>query len=205
VILGDVNGSKEIINQFLGVIFLESGMSFDELKVRLLELIVIISRAAIMRGISADGLLGSRYSYLTDINAATGFDDLFWKVTKVLENFTKTVSAELGRKARARMTRMKEYIKKNFASKIAAPDVAAAAGLSVGRALHLFRKESGMTLSTYIAHERIQYAKYLLRNTDRSIGEIAFECGFFDQSHFTKSFQAAEKTSPLKFRKGAQG
>ena len=71
-------------------------MNFDLLKVRLLELIVIISRAAIEKGISAEGLLGPRYSYLTDINAATGFDDLFWKVTKALENFTRAVSEERG-------------------------------------------------------------------------------------------------------------
>ena len=58
VVLGDLSGSREIINRFLGVIFLESGMNFDMLKVRLLELIVIISRAAMSKGISADGLLG---------------------------------------------------------------------------------------------------------------------------------------------------
>ncbi len=101
VVLGDLGGSREIINRFLGVIFLESGMNFDMLKVRLLELIVIISRAAIAKGISAEGLLGPRYSYLTDINAATGYDDLFWKVTKALENFTRAVSEERGRTALA--------------------------------------------------------------------------------------------------------
>ena len=109
VVLGDLSGSREIINRFLGVIFLESGMNFDLLKVRLLELIVIISRAAIGKGISAEGLLGPRYSYLTEINAATGFDDLFWKVTKALENFTRAVSEERHRTALAHMTRMKEY------------------------------------------------------------------------------------------------
>ena len=114
VVLGDLSGSREIINRFLGVIFLESGMNFDLLKVRLLELIVIISRAAISKGISADGLLGPRYSYLTDINAATGFDDLFWKVTKALENFTRAVSEERGRTALAHMTRMKDFLSQEF-------------------------------------------------------------------------------------------
>ena len=91
VVLGDLSGSREIINRYLGAILLETGMNFNRLKVRLLELIVIISRAAIEKGISAEGLLGPRYSFLTDINAAENFDDLFWKVTKVLENFNRTV------------------------------------------------------------------------------------------------------------------
>ena len=204
VVLGDLPGSREIINRFLGVIFLESGMNFDMLKVRLLELIVIISRAAVAKGISAEGLLGPRYSYLTDINAAAGFDDLFWKVTKALENFTRAVSHERGRTALAHITRMKEFLRTSFTRKVTANEVAAAAGLSVSRALHLFRQETGASLSVYIAAQRIDYARYLLRNTDRSMAEIAVDCGFFDQSHFTKTFRAVEGVPPLRFRNGSR-
>jgi two-component system, response regulator YesN len=200
VVLGDLSGSREIINRYLGAILLETGMNFNRLKVRLLELIVIISRAAIEKGISADGLLGPRYSYLTDLNAAEGFDDLFWKVTKVLENFNRTVSEEIGRKAWAHMTRMRDYVQKHFTEKVSAADVAAAAGLSVSRALHLFRKEGGISLSAYITRRRIDFAKYLLSNTDHSIAAIASDCGFFDQSHFSKTFAAQEGTPPLRYR-----
>jgi AraC-like DNA-binding protein len=155
------------------------------------------------KGISAQGLLGPRYSYLTDINAATGFDDLFWKVTTALENFTRAVSEARGRMTRAHMTRMKDYLRRNFAAKVSARDVAAAAGLSVSRALHLFRKESGVSLSAYVARQRIDYAIYLMKNTDRSMADIATECGFFDQSHFTKTFRALEGLPPLRYRKGS--
>jgi len=203
VVLGDLRGSREIVNRFLGVIFLESGMNFDLLKVRLLELIVIISRTAIGKGISAEGLLGPRYSYLTEINAATEFDDLFWKVTKALENFTRTVSHERHRTALAHMTRMREYLSHHFAGRVSAREVAGAAGLSVSRALHLFRKETGVTLSAYIARQRIDYAIYLMKNPDSSMADIASECGFFDQSHFTKTFRALEGVPPLRYRNGA--
>ena len=180
-------------------------MNFDLLKVRLLELIVIISRAAISKGIGAEGLLGPHYSYLTDINAASGFDDLFWKVTKALENFTRAISGQRGRTALAHMTRMKDFLTKNFATRVSAQDVAAAAGLSVSRALHLFKKETGVSLSTWVARHRIDYAIYLMRNTDRSMADIASECGFFDQSHFTKTFRALEGTPPLRYRRRANG
>jgi two-component system, response regulator YesN len=203
VVLGDLSGSREIINRFLGVIFLESGMNFDLLKVRLLELIVIISRAAIGKGISAEGLLGPRYSYLTDINAASGFDELFWKVTKALENFTRAVSEQRGRTSLAHMTRMKDFLSRNFTTKVSAREVASAAGLSVSRALHLFKKESGVSLSGYVARQRIDYALYLMGHTDRSMADIASECGFFDQSHFTKTFRALEGTPPLRYRRRA--
>jgi two-component system response regulator YesN len=204
VVVGDLAGSRGIINRFLGVIFLESGLNFDMLKVRLLEVIVIISRAAMEKGISAEGLLGSRYSYLTDINAATGFDDLFWRVTKALENFTRAVSEERGRTARAHVTRMKEFLSKSFAGRVSAREVAAAAGLSVSRALHLFRRESGMSLSSWITRLRIDYARHLLKTTERSMADISSECGFFDQSHFTKTFKSVEGVPPLRYRRAAR-
>jgi two-component system response regulator YesN len=200
VVLGDLSGSREIINRYLGAILLETGMNFNRLKVRLLELIVIISRAAIEKGISAEGLLGPRYSYLTDINTAENFDDLFWKVTTVLENFNRTVSEEIGRKAWAHMTKMKDYVQKHFTEKVGAAEVARVAGLSVSRALHLFRAESGMSLSSFVARRRIDFAKYLLANTERSIADIASDCGFFDQSHFSKTFAALEGIPPLRYR-----
>ncbi|HVP20194.1 MAG TPA: helix-turn-helix domain-containing protein [Spirochaetia bacterium] len=205
VVLGDLSGSREIINRYLGAILLETGMNFSRLKVRLLELIVIISRAAIEKGISADGLLGPRYSYLTDINAAEGFDDLFWKVTTVLENFNRTVSEEIGRKAWAHMTRMRDYVQKHFTEKVSAANVAAAAGLSVSRALHLFRIEGGTSLSAYIARQRIDFSKYLLSHTHASIASIASDCGFFDQSHFSKTFAALEGIPPLRYRTRIRG
>jgi two-component system response regulator YesN len=205
VVEGDLAGSREIINRFLGVIFLESGMNFDMLKVRLLELVVIISRAAMERGISADGLLGPRYSYLTAINATTGFDDLFWGVTKALENFTHAVAEERGRPARVHVARMKEFLSRRFATRVRAREVAAAAGLSVSRALHLFSRECGVPLSTWISRLRVDHAAWLLRNTQRSMADIASECGFFDQSHFTRTFKSIEGIPPLRFRREARG
>jgi AraC-like DNA-binding protein len=95
---------------------------------------------------------------------------------------------------------MRDYVEKNFNSKVTAAQVADVAGLSVSRALHLFRKESGMSLSTYIAKCRVDYAKQLLANSTQSVADIATDCGFFDQSHFTKTFTALENVSPVKYR-----
>ena len=62
-----------------------------------------------------------------------------------------------------------------------------------------------MSLSAFVARARIDYAIYLMKNTDHSMADIASECGFFDQSHFTKTFRALEGTPPLRYRRGARG
>jgi two-component system response regulator YesN len=198
--LGDTTGAREILNEFLGSIFFESGMNFEVIKVRIIELIVIISRAAIEAGVGAQELLGLNYSYLTELSKVTDLEELLFKVTRVLENFIAKVSLSKGKKRKVRYRQMRDFVEQNFTAGVSATDVARQAGLSVSRALHLFREETGMTLTGYINKLKLDYAKYLLLNSDISLAELAAELGYCDQSHFTKNFKKIEKTTPSHFR-----
>jgi two-component system response regulator YesN len=200
VILGDKTGAREILNEFLGSIFFESGMNFEILKVRIIELVVIISRAAIETGVEAKELLGLNYSYLTDLNKVTDIEELLYKLTEILENFINKVSTTKEKKSKTKVHRMREYINQNFTKEVTASNVAKSAGLSMSRALHLFKEETGMSLSNFITKLRIDYGKYLLLNTDVNIAHLANEIGFYDQSHFTKYFKKFERITPSRFR-----
>lgn len=199
--LGDKTGAREILNEFLGSIFFESGMNFEIIKVRIIELVVIISRAAIEAGVEAKDLLGLNYSYLTELNKATDTDELLVKLTDILENFIHKVSLTKEKKKKVKSRKMSEYINQNFTKKITAEDVARVGGLSVSRALHLIKEETGLSLSEYIKKLRIDYGKYLLLNIDINLADVAIEAGFFDQSHFTKTFKEVEKMTPSHFRR----
>ena len=199
--LGDKTGAREILNEFLGSIFFQSGMNFETIKVRLIELVVMICRAAIEAGGGAKELLGLNYSYLTDLNKATDLEELLFKVTEILENFIHKVSLIKIEKKKIKMDAVREYLQKNFAHKISARDVAKVAGLSTSRALHLFKEETHQSLSGYIQKLRIDYGKHLLLNSDLDIADVAVETGFFDQSHFSKTFKKAAKIPPARFRR----
>jgi two-component system response regulator YesN len=199
--LGDKTGAREILNEFLGSIFFESGMNFEIIKVRIIELVVIISRAAIEAGVEAKELLGMNYSYLTELNKATDIEELLHKLSEILENFIHKVSLTKEKKKKVKSRKMFEYINRNFTNKITAEEVARMAKLSISRALHLLKEETGLSLSEYIKKLRIDYGKYLLLNTDMNLADIAIETGFFDQSHFTKTFKEGEKMTPSDFRR----
>jgi two-component system response regulator YesN len=199
--LGDKTGAREILNEFLGSIFFQSGMNFEIIKVRLIELVVMISRAAIEAGGEAKELLGLNYSYLTDLNKATDLEELLFKVTEILENFIHKVSLIKMRKKTIRMDAVREYIQKNFAHKISARDAAGAAGLSTSRTLHLFKEVTHQSLSGYIQKLRIDHGKRLLLHSDLDIADVAVEAGFYDQSHFSKAFKKATRIPPARFRR----
>jgi len=63
------------------------------------------------------------------------------------------------------------------------------------------RKHSGLTPTEFINRLRIDHTARLLCTTDKSILEIALECGFENQGHFHRCFKARFETTPLKYRK----
>ena len=198
--LGDASGAREILNEFLGSIFFGSGMNFEMIKVRIIELIVMISRAAIEAGVEAEELLGLNYSYLTELNKVTDLEELLDAVKTILENFMTKVAVMKEKKRKIRFQKMRDYINQNFTRKIVARDLAKEAGLSVSRALHLFREETGSSLTAYINKLKIDYARYLLSNSEMNLADLADELGYFDQSHFSRHFKKSEKITPSHFR-----
>jgi AraC family L-rhamnose operon regulatory protein RhaS len=77
---------------------------------------------------------------------------------------------------------------------------AAELGISRRRFTTLFSEVTGRTWSDYLADLRIGYACRLLKETQRSIVAIAFECGFEDLSSFYRAFKRRAGDSPARWR-----
>ena len=63
-----------------------------------------------------------------------------------------------------------------------------------------FREITGHSRQAWIRKLRINHARQLLENTDRSIEAVAFECGFNDLSHFYRCFKIETENSPKNYR-----
>jgi AraC-like DNA-binding protein/ligand-binding sensor protein len=198
--LGDYAEAKKILNELLGYIFFESNTNFEIMKVRMMELIIILFRSAIESGINSKELLGLNYSNLTELNKTNNFEELCYTVTKMLENFIDKVSKMKSNRKQIKFKKMQEFINQNFSRRISSLDVASISGLSVSRAIHLFKEEAGLSITDYMKKLRIDFGKYLLLKTEKDIAEIAIEAGFFDQSHFTKNFKNFTNMTPFQYR-----
>jgi len=64
-----------------------------------------------------------------------------------------------------------------------------------------FSKYFHCTLGEFIRKLRIEKSLAMLPDPNRSLTDIAFACGFADQSHFVRSFKAFNHTNPLAYRK----
>ena len=73
-------------------------------------------------------------------------------------------------------------------------------GMSVNTLLRTFQAAARQTPLKYLTSIRLNASANLLVNTDLSISEIAFSCGFHDSNYFGMVFQKAFKMTPSKFR-----
>jgi AraC-like DNA-binding protein len=74
-------------------------------------------------------------------------------------------------------------------------------GLKARRYSQLFREITGKTWPAFLRHLRVDHAKHLLIQTDRSLISISFECGFEDITSFYRAFGSIEGVSPNVWRK----
>lgn len=74
--------------------------------------------------------------------------------------------------------------------------IAESVGLSRSSFFTAFRNATGFTPYQWQLHRRIDQARHLLRTTNLPLAEIALQCGFADQSHFSRVFARIEGKSP---------
>ena len=79
-------------------------------------------------------------------------------------------------------------------------DVARACGLSTSHFGRAFRKTMGMPPHRWLLSHRLERAKELLKQ-DRTLADIACECGFSEQSHMTHAFSNRFGVSPGAWRR----
>lgn len=65
----------------------------------------------------------------------------------------------------------------------------------------LFTEHLGLSFSAYLADVRLRNAKQLLDDSDLSVTEICYECGYRNLSHFLRSFKKKYGVTPKASRK----
>lgn len=88
----------------------------------------------------------------------------------------------------------------NLESHITLEDIANTLNITPQYAASCFKKHMGISLMKYMKKSKIERSKVLLTTTTKSILEIGLTLGFYDQSHFSRTFKSFEGISPSKFR-----
>ncbi|MFJ4799999.1 helix-turn-helix domain-containing protein [Streptomyces murinus] len=102
-----------------------------------------------------------------------------------------------------RMLRARDTMDRDYARPLDVPALARVAHVSPAHFARTFRATFGETPHRYLQRRRVERAMYLLRESDRSVTDIAFEVGFGSPGTFSRTFRAIVGSSPRGYRKEA--
>lgn len=101
----------------------------------------------------------------------------------------------------AMVDRAIDYIQQHLMEKLDVGLIAANAGYSPGYFAHIFARETGLSPYQFVVKSRVEYAQQLLRTTEMSIQDVAFQAGFNSVSNFCYTFRRQVGASPQQYRR----
>ncbi len=100
-----------------------------------------------------------------------------------------------------RLDKIFTHVRKEFQNDITLDDVAELSNMTVPSFCRFFKSNTGKTFVEFVNEFRITHACKLLSDTELSVTDICYECGFNNFSHFTKFFKRVTTMSPSEYRK----
>lgn len=98
------------------------------------------------------------------------------------------------------LPRLLAHIHDNLGARLTIGVLAEVASVSESHLSHSFVRHFDCSVSQYIRDCRLRAAARALRQTHDSIQEIAWNLGFSDQAHFTRTFKAVYGVTPTEYR-----
>ena len=92
------------------------------------------------------------------------------------------------------------FVSEHYSDDIEVGDMAEHVLLSASQLQREFATHFGISPNRYLREVRIGVARHMLESTDLPMSQIANDCGFYDQSHFTRQFKSSTGLTPLNYR-----
>ena len=198
---GDRRQARGIINRVLvGIYYLGRDRPLL-LKSFLLELVVMMSRSAVEAGADPSELLGANFSTLADLATIDDEEALSAWLVAMLERIMDAIRVNQHYPIGVLLGRAITHMQEHLHEEVSRDDVAAIACLSPSHFSRVIKQVYGQSFTELLTRMRVDRAREMLVRTEKSLIQICLECGFNDQSYFTKVFQKTTGKPPGEFRR----
>ena len=197
---GDREEARNLLNRILVVLHYQAGDNLALVKSFFLEIVTLMCRTAVEMGCDARELLGKNYEAFTDLSSIRSDDELGPWLHDMLERLLDAIHRHRNDSPIPLLQAAMSYMHENLHRDISRDEVAEVAHLSPAHFSRIFKKEMKESFTDMLNRMRIDKAAEFLARTDRSLCLVALDCGFKDQSYFTKVFRRYMKQTPREYR-----
>jgi len=114
-------------------------------------------------------------------------------------------SKRLGSENQRLVRRVMAFIHEHYADALDREQLAGGVGVSERHLNRCFLQETGLTPMAYLTRFRIQQARCLLKDRNRTITDVMGSVGFSESSYFTRVFRREVGVSPSEYQRGKRG
>ena len=198
---GDIHTANTVLGVILKQMMFHYGGNIEALRSRVVELTVLLSRAAFKGGADINAILALNYDYLREIDGFSSVEDIALWLYTVTRQFTQQVFDFSGAKHMDVIYKAVDYIKRNYSSKLTLQEISDYLFISRQYFCRIFKEATGQTPGGYITFVRVEESKKLLRNPAINIIDIPNLVGLESQSYFTKIFKKETGVTPGRYRR----
>lgn len=197
------NGSQTLVqfrDDFMGKEF------FEVPEMRPIKDLLDRSKKGVLFGIPTKQKLGKKIQKLTE---KKGFQQILFFL-EILHQLAKTddysllnvdgYAFETEPQDSSKIDSIYKHINDNFKNHISLDEIADVASMTVPAFCRYFKKVTGKTFTKLVNEYRVVHATKLLYESQMSITDIAYECGFNNFSHFNKLFKENTGKNASKYR-----
>ena len=197
---GNKEKARQLLNSLLLELYTAVGTDLLRLKMRIRELLTLMSRAAAEGGADVNQIFTLCDNCVMQMDMIQDFDELDACLSVMLHKFFDLVFDMNGSRHLSIVQQIASYIQEHLAEKLTLEQVAGEAHISKSYLCRILKEEMGCTFTEYANRLRIERSKLYLHRSNMPLSEIAYAVGFDDQSYFTKIFKREVGMPPGKYR-----
>jgi len=196
---GERKPAQKALSKLLDEIF-ASKASMETVKACVLELLIVLSRAAVEGGANLDQLTLLNILRINGLRECHSKEQIEQWMLTALEAFMENMLQNRSSINVCVINKACEYIAENCRKNISLEEVAQSVHLSHFYFSRLFKQEKGCHFVDYVTKVRVDRAKTMLKDPGYTIMKIASEVGYQDVSYFCRVFRRETSMTPKQYQ-----
>ena len=198
----DIDGCVYSAEQFFD--WMLDKYSNDELSIKLKSLeFVLRAESDMYKSGGHVYAFESRKDYLSTLMGIDGYDQLkIWFIEKI-RNAVSNMSTGTSDHTHYLIKKAYDYIEENFSKDVSLNEISEELNISSYYFSKLFKDETGEGFVEYLTKRRVEKAKEMLKDPEKSIKEVGCECGYSDPNYFSRIFKKATGMTPTEYKEKA--
>ena len=188
------------LRRLLDTLIFSAKKEVEQLKPRVYELLVMISREIINTGADPEAMLEKNQQHFQALNQIGTMDELYGWMEQSAGNLMDSAAGDSSDRFSEVIRWSIRYIHTHYAERITLKDISQKVHLSPSYFGKMFKEETGDTFVAYLNRVRIERSKELMLRKRMRLTDVAQAVGFEEQSYFTRVFKRVVGVTPTHYR-----